>query len=171
MVTVVNTTFTFNLKADLDLLDMARHLWDVEYKPRKFSSLVMRLREPKSTAMISKSGHVVLLGCRSWDDARKASRKVAKRTRRVAPEVKVSGLTLKNMVGAGKHDFNVKDYLNAVTRSTFHDYEIFPGINIDLACGLKATVFNKGTFFITGAKCESDLEAGHLELMLKFYFN
>ena len=171
MVTVVNTTFTFSLKAKLDLLAMARQLWDVEYKPTKFSSLVMRLRDPKSTAMISKSGHVVLLGCRSWNDARKASRRVARRVRRVVPDVEVTGLTLKNMVGAGKHDFNVRDYLSTVTRSTFHDYEIFPGVNVDLACGLMATVFNKGTFFITGAKCESDLEAGHLELMIKFYFN
>ena len=150
---------------------MARQLWDVEYNPRKFSSLVMRLREPKATGMISKSGFVVLLGCRSWNDARKATRRVERRVRRVVSSVTVSGLTLKNMVGAGKHDFNVRDYLNIVTRSTFHDYEIFPGINIDLGCGLKATVFNKGTFFITGAKRESDLEAGHLELMLKFYFN
>ena len=70
MVAVVNMTFTFNLNTDLDLLAMARQLWDVEYNPRKFSSLIMRLREPKSTAMISKSGCVVLLGCRSWDDAR-----------------------------------------------------------------------------------------------------
>ena len=171
MVTIVNTTFTFSLKANLDLIAMARQLWDVEYNPRKFSSLVMRLREPKSTAMISKSGCVVLLGCRSWDDARKAPRRIEKRVRRVMPDVVASDLTLKNMVGAGKHDFNVRDYLNTVTRSTFHDYEIFPGINVDLACGLKATVFNKGTFFITGAKCESDLEAGHLELMIKFYFN
>ena len=171
MVSVVNTTFTFILNSDLDLLAMARKLWDVEYNPRKFSSLVMRLREPKATAMISKSGYVVLLGCRSWNDARKASRRVARRVRRVVPDVEVTGLTLKNMVGAGKHDFNVRDYLSTVTRSTFHDYEIFPGVNVDLACGLMATVFNKGTFFITGAKCESDLEAGHLELMIKFYFN
>ena len=91
-----------------------------------------------------------------------------KKVRIVVPNVKVSGLTQEC---AGKHDFNVRDYLNTVTRSTFHDYEIFPGINVDLACGLKATVFNKGTFFITGAKSESDLEAGHLELMIKFYFN
>ena len=171
MVTIVNTTFTFSLSAKLDLLALARQLWDVEYNPRKFSSLVMRLREPKSTALISKSDYVILLGCRSWADARKASRKVVRRVRRVVPLVEVSGLTLKNMVGAGKHDFNVKDYLSSVTRSTFHDYEIFPGINVDLACGLKAAVFNKGTFFITGAKCEGDLEAGHLELMVKFYFN
>ena len=171
MVTVVNTTFTFILNSDLDLLAMARQLWDVEYNPRKFSSLVMRLREPRSTAMISKSGYVVLLGCQTWDDARKASKRVERRVRRVVSGVKVTDLTLKNMVGAGKHDFNVRDYLNTVTRSTFYDYEIFPGINVDLTCGLKATVFNKGTFFITGAKSETELEAGHLELMIKFYFN
>ena len=171
MVTVVNTSFTFNVNSDVDLLAVARRLWDVEYNPRKFSSLVMRLREPKATAMISKSGYVVLLGCRSWDDARKASRKVVRRVQRIVPKAEATDLTLKNMVGAGKHDFNVRDYLSTVTRSTFHDYEIFPGINVDLACGLKATVFNKGTFFITGAKCVGDLEAGHLELMVKFYFN
>ena len=159
------------MNADLDLLAVARQLWDIEYNPRKFPSIVMRLREPKSTALISKSGYVILLGCRSWDDAQKASIGVERRVRRAAPDVEVTDLTLKNMVGAGKHDFNVRDYLNTVTRSTFYDYEIFPGINVDLTCGLKATVFNKGTFFITGAKSETELEAGHLELMIKFYFN
>ena len=171
MVSVVNTTFTFNLNAELDLESLARQLWDVEYNPKKFSSLVMRLRDPLSTALLYRSGIVVLVGCRSWRDAKRAAHRTAKRVRRLVPDVRVSGLALKNMVGAGKHDFNLNGHLHSCSSTTFHDNEIFPGMNIDLRCGLKATLFAKGTFFITGAKCESDLEAGHLELMLKFYFN
>ena len=171
MVSVVNTTFTFNLSAELDLESLARQLWDVEYNPRKFPSLVMRLREPRSTALIYRSGSVVLLGCRSWREAKRAAAKIAKRVRYVVNGARVSCLTIKNMVGAGKHDFDLKGYLHSCSSTMFHDNEIFPGINVDLRCGLKATLFAKGTFFITGARCETDLEAGHLELMLKFYFN
>lgn len=49
-----------------------------EYNPAKFNGVVMRIREPRSTALIFTSGKIVCTGARNEDDALLASKKFAK---------------------------------------------------------------------------------------------
>jgi transcription initiation factor TFIID TATA-box-binding protein len=170
MTTVVNTTITFSLNTELDLLFLARNLWDVEYKPKRFPSLVMRMRDPRVTALISRSGKVVLVGGKSLKEGKIAAKKVCRRVGRHYESVMVKNLRVMNMVGSGVHDFDLTDYWNQSSKTVMHEPELFAGLLVDLHCGLKATLFRTGKYFITGAKSESDLEAADLELMLKFYF-
>ena len=128
------------------------------------------MRDPRVTALISRSGKVVLIGAKSVKDGKLAAKKVCRRVGRHYESVSVTGVKVMNMVGSGVHDFDLTGYWNQTSKTMMHEPELFAGLLVDLHCGLKATLFRSGKYFITGAKSESDLEAADLELMLKFYF-
>lgn len=47
---------TVNLECKLDLKNIALHARNAEYNPKRFAAVIMRIREPKSTALIFHSG-------------------------------------------------------------------------------------------------------------------
>lgn len=67
-----------NLECKLDLKNIALHARNAEYNPKRFAAVIMRIREPKSTALIFHSGKMVCTGTKSEAEARIASRKYAK---------------------------------------------------------------------------------------------
>lgn len=48
-----------NLDCKLDLKKIALHARNAEYNPKRFAAVIMRIREPKSTALIFASGKMV----------------------------------------------------------------------------------------------------------------
>lgn len=46
--------------------------------PKRFAAVIMRIREPKTTALIFASGKMVVTGAKSEDDSKLASRKYAR---------------------------------------------------------------------------------------------
>ena len=93
---------TVNLQTNPDLTHIATHARNVEYNPKvrfyacirasllqpsshmslwrlqRFSAAILRLREPKATALVFKSGKMVITGARNEDDAQLAARRIAK---------------------------------------------------------------------------------------------
>ena len=51
---------------------------NAEYNPKRFAAVIMRIREPKTTALIFASGKMVVTGAKSEDDSKLASRKYAR---------------------------------------------------------------------------------------------
>ena len=60
-----NIVSTFNLGCELDLRSIALRAKNSEYNPKRFAACIMRIREPKTTALIFKSGKVVCTGAKS----------------------------------------------------------------------------------------------------------
>ena len=55
-----NIVATVNLVVtNLDLKSIALHARNAEYNPQKFAAVIMRIREPKTTALILQSGKAV----------------------------------------------------------------------------------------------------------------
>lgn len=54
---------TVNLDCKLDLKSIALHARNAEYNPKRFAAVIMRIREPKSTALIFHSGKMVRRAC------------------------------------------------------------------------------------------------------------
>ncbi|POS81681.1 TATA-box-binding protein, partial [Erysiphe pulchra] len=73
--TLQNVVATVNLDCRLDLKTIALHARNAEYNPKRFAAAVMRIREPKTTALIFASGKMVVTGAKSEDDVKLASRK------------------------------------------------------------------------------------------------
>jgi hypothetical protein len=70
-----NIVATVNLDCRLDLKTIALHARNAEYNPKRFAAVIMRIRDPKTTALIFASGKMVVTGAKSEDDSRLASRK------------------------------------------------------------------------------------------------
>ena len=65
-----NVVATCSLGCALDLKRIAQHARNAEYNPKRFAAVIMRIREPKTTALIFSSGLVKpLLSSRSLEDS------------------------------------------------------------------------------------------------------
>ena len=60
----------------------------------------MRIRDPKTTALIFASGKMVVTGAKSEDDSRLASRKYARIVQKLGFEAKFSEFKIQNIVGS-----------------------------------------------------------------------
>jgi transcription initiation factor TFIID TATA-box-binding protein len=59
--------------AGLDLKQLSMKLWNSEYRPARFTALVLRIKEPvRATALIFPNGKMVCVGTTSLVDAEKA---------------------------------------------------------------------------------------------------
>ncbi|KAJ2520731.1 TATA-binding protein (TBP), partial [Coemansia sp. RSA 1937] len=76
--TLQNIVATVNLDCRLDLKSIALHARNAEYNPKRFAAVIMRIREPKTTALIFASGKMVVTGAKSEDDSKLAARKYAR---------------------------------------------------------------------------------------------
>ena len=54
-----NTVSTFNMGVKLDLKKIALHARNAEFNPKRFAAVIMRIREPRTTALIFSSGMAV----------------------------------------------------------------------------------------------------------------
>jgi len=69
---------TVNLGCRLELKTIALHARNAEFNPKRFAAVIMRIREPRTTALIFSSGKMVCTGAKSEEDSRLAARKYAR---------------------------------------------------------------------------------------------
>lgn len=73
-----NIVSTVNLGHELDLKEIALKARNAEYNPKRFAAVIMRLRDPKTTALIFRSGKMVCTGAKTEEASNRAARKYAK---------------------------------------------------------------------------------------------
>lgn len=73
-----NCVATMDLGCNLDLAVINSRTRNSEYNPARFTGVIMRIREPRATALIFRSGKIVCTGARNEQDAWLASRKFAR---------------------------------------------------------------------------------------------
>ena len=52
---------TVNMCSKLDLKKIALHARNAEFNPKRFAAVIMRIREPRTTALIFSSGMVIFI--------------------------------------------------------------------------------------------------------------
>jgi len=98
--TLQNIVATCNLAVELDLKTIALHARNAEYNPKRFAAVIMRIREPKTTALIFRSGKMVVTGAKSEEHARNAARKYARIIQKLEFPVHFTDFKIQNMVGS-----------------------------------------------------------------------
>ena len=63
--TLQNIVSTANMSCKLDLRKIALNCRNAEYNPKRFAAVIMRIRDPKTTALIFTSGKMVCTGAKS----------------------------------------------------------------------------------------------------------
>jgi transcription initiation factor TFIID TATA-box-binding protein len=152
---------TVNLDCPLDLKQIALHARNAEYNPKRFAAVIMRIREPKSTALIFHSGKMVCTGAKSEQEARLAARKYARILQKLGFSVTFKEFKIQNMVGSCDVRFPIRlEGLASTQHSTFCSYEpeLFPGLIYRMADPkVVLLIFVSGKVVLTGAKKREDI--------------
>ncbi|MBT4696744.1 TATA-box-binding protein, partial [Candidatus Woesearchaeota archaeon] len=75
---VVNIVVSTSLEHDIPLEKMAATLSNTEYNPEQFPGLVIRVKEPKTSALIFNSGKVVCTGAKTLSDVSESLKQIKK---------------------------------------------------------------------------------------------
>ncbi|NXF73259.1 TBPL2 protein, partial [Sclerurus mexicanus] len=125
-----NIVSTVNLACKLDLKNIALHARNAEYNPKRFAAVIMRIREPRTTALIFSSGKMVCTGAKSEEQSRLAARKYARVVQKLGFPAKFLDFKIQNMVGSCDVRFPIRLEGLVLMHQQFSSYEpeLFPGL-------------------------------------------
>lgn len=159
-ISVVNIVISSSLEQDIPLEKMAATFSNTEYNPEQFPGLVIRIKEPKTSALIFSSGKIVLTGARSMEDVERSIEKIIKSLKKINVDVKIKPkVTVQNIVASGSigMDLNLNT-LAIKLPNTEYEPEQFPGLVYKMK-GTHATflLFTNGKIVCTGTKTEEEV--------------
>lgn len=166
---VVNIVVSTSLEHDIPLEKMAASLSNTEYNPEQFPGLVIRIKEPKTSALIFSSGKVVCTGARSMDKVEESIEKIIKSLEKIGIKITIKPeITIQNIVASGSvgMDLNLNT-LALKLENTEYEPEQFPGLVYKLNAA-KATflLFSNGKIVCTGTKSEDEVHKA-LEMLIE----
>ncbi|KAH9610918.1 hypothetical protein KSS87_008837 [Heliosperma pusillum] len=163
MPTIQNVVSTVNLGCKLDLKAIALHARNAEYNHKRFSAVIMRIREPKTTALIFSSGKMVCTGAKSEAESKLAARKFARIVQKLGFPAKFMNFKIQNIVGSCDVKFVVKLELFKEHYPDFAKYEpeLFPGMVFRMVNPkIVLLIFVSGKIVLTGAQDREDIYTG-----------
>ncbi|GFQ07250.1 tata-binding protein 2 [Phtheirospermum japonicum] len=162
-----NIVSTVNLDCKLDLKAIALQARNAEYNPKiltfrwvqRFAAVIMRIREPKTTALIFASGKMVCTGAKSEDQSRLAARKYARIIQKLGFPAKFKDFKIQNIVGSCDVKFPIRLEGLAYAHGAFSSYEpeLFPGLIYRMKQPkIVLLIFVSGKIVLTGAKVRDE---------------
>ena len=156
---VLKATMGVLLLGNVDFIEKGDHC---EYNPKKFPAVIMKMKEPKATALIFKSGKMVCTGAKSEEDSHKAARKFASIIRKLGFNVGFSGFKIENIVASADLKFKISlEGLACNLRSCSYEPESFPGLIFRMGNPkIVLLIFYSGKMILTGAKRKEQIYEG-----------
>jgi transcription initiation factor TFIID TATA-box-binding protein len=156
---IVNIVVSSSLEHNIPLEKMAATLSNTEYNPEQFPGLVIRIKDPKTSALIFSSGKIVCTGARSIQKVEESIQKIIESLQKIGIKITIKPkITIQNMVAAGSigMDLNLNN-LAMKLPNTEYEPEQFPGLVYKLI-EAKATflLFSNGKVVCTGTKSEEE---------------
>jgi transcription initiation factor TFIID TATA-box-binding protein len=167
---IVNIVVSSSLEHDIPLEKMAATLSNTEYNPEQFPGLVIRIKEPKTSALIFSSGKIVNTGAKTLEEVEQSIQKIIKALEKINIKIKIKPvINVQNIVAAG--DIEMPLNLNNLALkldNTEYEPEQFPGLVYKLK-EAKATflLFSNGKIVCTGTKSEEEVHAAVEKLVEK----
>ncbi|QKY20807.1 TATA-box-binding protein [Halolamina sp. CBA1230] len=160
-ITIENVVASTGIGQELDLQSVAMDLEGADYDPEQFPGLVYRTQEPKSAALIFRSGKIVCTGAKSTDDVHESLHIVFDKLRDLSIPIEDDPeITVQNIVTSA--DLGESLNLNAIAiglglESIEYEPEQFPGLVYRLEePDVVALLFGSGKLVITGGKQPDD---------------
>ncbi|KAG8387396.1 hypothetical protein BUALT_Bualt02G0017200 [Buddleja alternifolia] len=154
-----NIVSTVNLDCKLDLKAIALQARNAEYNPKRFAAVIMRIREPKTTALIFASGKMVCTGAKSEQQSKLAARKYARIIQKLGFPAKFKDFKIQNIVGSCDVKFPIRLEGLAYAHGAFSSYEpeLFPGLIYRMKQPkIVLLIFVSGKIVLTGAKVREE---------------
>ena len=163
---IVNIVVSTSLEHDIPLEKMAATLSNTEYNPEQFPGLVIRIKEPKTSALIFSSGKVVCTGARTLDKVEESIKKIIKSLEKINVKITVKPvINIQNIVASGSvgMDLNL-NVLATKLKNVEYEPEQFPGLVYKIQAtktSPQATflLFSNGKIVCTGTKSEKEVHA------------
>ncbi len=160
-VKIENIVATVILDQPLDISRIEEKISDATYQPDQFPGLVLRLEKPKSTALIFKSGKMVVTGAKSTAQLIDVVKKIIKLLIKAGIEITSKPrIQIQNIVASG----DVGAYVNLeraayMLEDSMYEPEQFPGLIHRMRDPrVVLLIFSSGKMVITGAKEEKEVE-------------
>ncbi|KAK1626967.1 hypothetical protein QYE76_001282 [Lolium multiflorum] len=160
--TLQNIVSTVNLDCELDLKEIALKARNAEYNPKRFAAVIMRIREPKTTALVFASGKMVCTGAKSEQQSKLAARKYARIIQKLNFPAKFKEFTIQNIVASCDVKFPIRLEGLAYSHGAFASYEpeLFPGLIYRMRQPkIVLLIFVSGKIVLTGAKISHERAA------------
>jgi len=160
VVNIENIVATVILENTLDLNLIEARIPDVDYNPDQFPGLVYRLQSPKITALVFKSGKMVVTGAKSVKQLVWAVKAILKKF--ITKGIVIQGrpqIQIQNIVASANLNV-VVDLEKAafVLPHSMYEPEQFPGLIFRMdKPRVVLLIFSSGKMVITGAKRENEV--------------
>ncbi len=166
---IVNIVVSTSMEHDVPLEKMAAMLPNTEYNPEQFPGLVLRIKDPKTSALIFSSGKVVCTGARSMQKVEESIQRIIEALGKIGVKVTIKPVVkIQNMVASGNIDMKLNlNKLAMQLDNTEYEPEQFPGLVYKLI-EARATflLFSNGKIVCTGTKSEKDVHKA-IEMLKK----
>ncbi|KAL0460519.1 UNVERIFIED_CONTAM: TATA-box-binding protein [Sesamum latifolium] len=146
--TLQNIVSTVNLDCKLDLKAIALQARNAEYNPKRFAAVIMRIREPKTTALIFASGKMFV-----------REPKVNNSDEETVSVFWKKDFKIQNIVGSCDVKFPIRLEGLAYAHGAFSSYEpeLFPGLIYRMKQPkIVLLIFVSGKIVLTGAKVRDE---------------
>lgn len=149
---------------------MAATLANTEYNPEQFPGLVLRIKEPKTSALIFSSGKVVCTGARTMKKVELAIQEIIKALEKINIKITVKPvIKIQNVVASGEVGMELNlNNLAMELENTEYEPEQFPGLVYKLM-EAKATflLFSNGKVVCTGTRSEQEVNEALDKLIIR----
>ncbi|UHQ95108.1 TATA-box-binding protein [Haloterrigena alkaliphila] len=162
-INIENVVASTSIGQELDLQSVAMDLEGADYDPEQFPGLVYRTKNPKSAALIFRSGKIVCTGAKSIDAVHESLEIVFDKLRNLQIQVEDDPeIVVQNIVSSADLGRNLN--LNAIAiglglENIEYEPEQFPGLVYRLDDPeVVALLFGSGKLVVTGGKQVEDAE-------------
>ena len=172
---IVNIVSMVNLCTNLRLREIALQCSNSEYNPSRINAVIMRIKKPKTAALIFNTGVIIVLGAKTQEESRNAAKIFAHNIKNLGYEnVKFKDFKIVNIVGTCDLKFPIKltklslklsvmpkkiqSENNDDKKSCFYNPETFPGLIYHMrAPEITLLIFKSGKVNFVGAKNNEDI--------------
>lgn len=159
---IENIVATVILEHGIDLDAVETKIPSITFKPDQFPGLIFRLDKPKATALIFRSGKMVVTGTKSTLELVEAVKRIIRIL--IRHGIEISGkprIQIQNIVASGDIGALVNlEKAAYLLEDSMYEPEQFPGlIHRMRSPRVVLLIFSSGKMVITGAKEESEVRA------------
>ncbi|CAB3223590.1 unnamed protein product [Arctia plantaginis] len=157
---VQNCVSTVHLGCELKLLDIYCRTRFSEYNPARFHGVVMKIIDPRATALVFRSGKVLCTGLRNEHDSYLAARKFARIIQKLGYPAKFLDFKIQNFIATADLRFPIRLEALQQAHGQFASYEpeLFPGLVYRMVRPrVVLLIFVNGKIVFTGGKTRGEI--------------
>ncbi|GBE60022.1 TATA-box binding protein [Babesia ovata] len=168
---IQNIVASAHVGCEVDLREIAISTRNAEYNPRKFNALITRMRNPRCTGLVFRTGRVMVTGCKTVESSLLGAKRMAKMIRReLGGELHFKDFKIENIVASFSCNVPIRLERLYEEHKLFCNYEpeLFAGLvyRFALPDGNEAVllVFVSGNVIITGCRSPMEIEMIHTHM-------